>query len=255
MRIHVNHLARYPALSVYLRYGNCVGLFVALLVGAIGSVATAAPLTIMFYADRDVAGIGEKVHWTIWAELPEDAPPNSEILGFTGDFRPRNLFSGVAARPTALAFAERTQPVIEGAALSGVEIARTHSASSLPRQIPLYTFVTEMSSAQRPLWYDLDATVLVSSPQGVLFYQRDDGQSTLGEPIRVHSDTVNMRGCGQADIAEPFGDLNTADIERFVEFFHAGAPIADIVSPFGVVDFGDLSRFMQLYSVGCYQSR
>lgn len=215
----------------------------------------AAPLTISFIADRDLAGHGEIVHWTVWAELPEDAPPGSGIVGFSGNFRPHTLFSGIALHPTALVLSETTLPERTGIALNGVEILRTEDTAVLPRLVPLYAFSTEIASPERPIWYDLDATIMVSNDDGFLFYERQDGATRHGEPIRVYSDTVNMSGCGMADLAEPYGVVNSDDLERFIEFFYAGAPIADLAAPFGVVDFSDLARYSLLYSIGCYQTR
>ncbi len=58
-------------------------------------------------------------------------------------------------------------------------------------------------------------------------------------------------GCNAADIAEPFGILDLADIQAFVNAFTAQDPAADIAPPAGVFDLADLQAFITAFAAGC----
>ncbi len=58
-------------------------------------------------------------------------------------------------------------------------------------------------------------------------------------------------GCNAADIAEPFGVLDLADIGIFVSAFIAGDSAADVAEPFGVLDLADISVFVSSFTAGC----
>lgn len=54
-----------------------------------------------------------------------------------------------------------------------------------------------------------------------------------------------------ADLAEPFGILDLADIAAFAAAFVAGDPIADLAEPFGVFDLADVNAFVTSFTEGC----
>lgn len=53
-----------------------------------------------------------------------------------------------------------------------------------------------------------------------------------------------------ADLAEPFGVLDLADINAFIQGFVGQDPIADLAAPFGVWDLADVSLFITAFSGG-----
>ncbi len=57
--------------------------------------------------------------------------------------------------------------------------------------------------------------------------------------------------CGPADIAEPFGVLDLADVSLFALGFQIQDPAADIAEPFGVWDLGDIAAFVDAFLSGC----
>ncbi|USN99849.1 MAG: hypothetical protein H6810_04080 [Phycisphaeraceae bacterium] len=64
--------------------------------------------------------------------------------------------------------------------------------------------------------------------------------------------TVLGSPCNAADIAEPFGVLDLADIQAFVSAFVNAEPAADIAEPFGVWDLFDVQVFITQFAiVGC----
>lgn len=58
-------------------------------------------------------------------------------------------------------------------------------------------------------------------------------------------------GCNPADIAEPFGILDLADISAFITAFLAQDPVADLAEPIGVFDLADLTAFVNAFVAGC----
>jgi hypothetical protein len=57
--------------------------------------------------------------------------------------------------------------------------------------------------------------------------------------------------CRAADLAEPFGVLDLADIVAFITAFGAQDPTADLAEPFGVFDLSDLVAFVVAFEAGC----
>jgi len=54
-----------------------------------------------------------------------------------------------------------------------------------------------------------------------------------------------------ADLAEPFGVLDLADINAFAAGFVAGDPAGDLAEPFGVLDLADINAFISSFVSGC----
>ncbi len=73
----------------------------------------------------------------------------------------------------------------------------------------------------------------------------------LGGPSGDGIMLTGPAGCNPADIAEPLGVLDLADISAFIQAFIAHDPAADIAPPEGVFDLADLSAFIQAFTAGC----
>lgn len=58
-------------------------------------------------------------------------------------------------------------------------------------------------------------------------------------------------GCTDADIAEPLGVLDLADLQAFVTGFLSSDPIADLAAPEGVFDLADVQAFVASFTAGC----
>ncbi|MFI4897922.1 MAG: GC-type dockerin domain-anchored protein [Phycisphaerales bacterium JB059] len=54
-----------------------------------------------------------------------------------------------------------------------------------------------------------------------------------------------------ADLAEPFGTLDFADVLAFLSAFGAQTAEADLSEPFGTFDFADVLAFLSSFSAGC----
>ena len=101
---------------------------------------------------------------------------------------------------------------------------------------------------------DLDSLIgpdgeAVSLPW-VRFVRFTDPTGTRGEICAV-ADVPPGLGCTSADLAEPFGVLDLADIGAFVSGFTTGAGLADLAVPFGVLDLADIGAFVGGFSGGC----
>jgi len=57
-------------------------------------------------------------------------------------------------------------------------------------------------------------------------------------------------GCNAADIAEPFGLLDLADVSAFIGAFTAQQPPADLDGN-GLYDLADVNMFVSAFLAGC----
>lgn len=57
--------------------------------------------------------------------------------------------------------------------------------------------------------------------------------------------------CTLADLAEPFGVLDLADIQAFIVAFNNSLPVGDLAPPFGVWDLADVAAFSGSFTTGC----
>jgi len=76
-----------------------------------------------------------------------------------------------------------------------------------------------------------------------------------GSIVEAAVDDVRVESAGcynPADIAEPRGVLDGADVSAFVSAFGAGSPTADIAYPIGVQDGADVSAFITSFSAGSH---
>ncbi|MAY73794.1 MAG: hypothetical protein CMJ31_03545 [Phycisphaerae bacterium] len=65
--------------------------------------------------------------------------------------------------------------------------------------------------------------------------------------------TVTLVGgsCNDADLAEPFGELDISDVVTFLQAFGAMDEAADLAAPFGAYDIADVVEFLRLFGIGC----
>lgn len=61
---------------------------------------------------------------------------------------------------------------------------------------------------------------------------------------------ADAAGCNAADLAEPFGTLDLADLSAFITAFTAGEPAADLTGD-GLVDLADIQAFVAAFTAGC----
>lgn len=217
----------------------------------------AEPVTIEFRADRASASVGESVKWTVWGELPEDAPPDAYFVGLSADIVPNDRYVGQAQYAEPATLPQYGMVRLHGAGLIGVNVLQPgHAPRPSIRRVPLFSFIIRIADQSTPIWFDFVGRVRVATVSGrgnADDHVRDNGRSVSSAfPVRVVTDIVNHAGCSDADLAAPYGTLNAADMLAFIELFLAGSPIADLTQPFGVIDFTDLSRYFESHAAGCW---
>ncbi len=81
-----------------------------------------------------------------------------------------------------------------------------------------------------------------------VFYDSDDAAAAGLPPIELAL-SVAVWSC-RADLAEPFGVLDLADVQAFVAAFANGQPLADLNGD-GVFDLADVQAYIGAFSKGC----
>ena len=84
----------------------------------------------------------------------------------------------------------------------------------------------------------------ISDESDPMFWWTQDGY-----PLQLEV-TVDEESC-PADLVEPFGVLDLADVQAFIVAFQNTDNAADLAAPFGVFDLADLAAFVQAFMAGC----
>jgi len=77
------------------------------------------------------------------------------------------------------------------------------------------------------------------------------GTGVLNGEVRGYAMIPVSGGCNDADLEQPFGVLDLADVQGFIAAFLANDPAADIAPPTGVLDLADLQAFISAFIAGC----
>jgi hypothetical protein len=87
---------------------------------------------------------------------------------------------------------------------------------------------------------------------GLIHVELDVDDNDLVNFEVIATFNVNTGGpCNDADLAEPFGVLDLADVNGFVAAFVNQQPAADIAAPTGVWDLADVNAFVAAFNAGC----
>jgi hypothetical protein len=215
-------------------------------VAGLASLTTGQGLTITFEADRSVVQIGETVHWSVYAQLTGYPDPTAYFGGFIGVFLADGQGVGAAMNPVCH-MQEVDTPLMTGASVGNVNMLHWAGLDNDDPANPL-------------LIYEHD--VEITAYRGSLSYEAigyagvfpDDTVTTIPDEyfeFPTQSDTVTIGlGCNAADVAEPYGLLDQADITRFVELFLASDPEMDLDAS-GVFDLADVVVFVVDFTAGC----
>ncbi|MEM7754152.1 MAG: hypothetical protein AAF297_00795 [Planctomycetota bacterium] len=71
------------------------------------------------------------------------------------------------------------------------------------------------------------------------------------EAVFVFDLSRALEGCNSADFAEPYGQLNAADLTAFISNLDAAKPSADVAEPRWTHDFFDLLETLRAFDAGC----
>lgn len=222
-----------------------------------GGGVRAEPVTIEFRADRLFAAEGEVVNWTVWADMPLDAPSDAYFVSLVADIVPSEQFAGNVQYSTSAILPQFGMIRQYGTALYGVRVMQPgHEPRPMLRRVPLLSFSVRVDDPNQLLWFDIEGSIAIASVSGrgnADEYARRGGESVNSAfPVRIDTDILNYHGCSRADLAVPFGELDAADTSVFIGLFLSGSPLADLAAPYGIVDFADLSHFFDLYAEGCF---
>lgn len=108
---------------------------------------------------------------------------------------------------------------------------------------------SQLSSTTGQRWGDYYDAAL-DPADGLTFWGVGQTQESGDWDSRVLRFAVTPAQCAEADLAEPFGELDLSDITAFVEGFTARQDISDLV-PDGVWDLADIGAFVESFEAGC----
>jgi hypothetical protein len=100
------------------------------------------------------------------------------------------------------------------------------------------------------LWSPSPA-VLPSEPIFIVFASGADAVAQQQDAVEWVEQNLIGGACNPADLAEPLGLLDLADITAFGAAFSAQDPAADIAAPFGTFDLNDVTAFITAFTAGC----
>ena len=81
--------------------------------------------------------------------------------------------------------------------------------------------------------------------------QGDATNNIQGYQLTVSVLALPMKGCNDADLAEPFDVLDFSDVVAFLSAFGSMNADADLAAPFGTFDFSDVVAFLGAFGAGC----
>lgn len=115
----------------------------------------------------------------------------------------------------------------------------------------LLTTLTGADLGTSPEFIELDMPIYTWAldTQKVRFKTNTDGQFYL-DNIYLGTEEPSSGSCSDADLAEPFGELDFFDVSAFLSAYNSGQPSADFNND-GSFDFFDVSGFLSLFNSGC----
>lgn len=89
-------------------------------------------------------------------------------------------------------------------------------------------------------------SVSTGAPSGVFVIAYTEATVVATAPL-----STGPTPCNDADLAEPFGALNFADVQSFLGQFNAQGAPADLAAPTDVWNFADVQSFLGQFNAGC----
>ncbi|USN98055.1 MAG: hypothetical protein H6810_07645 [Phycisphaeraceae bacterium] len=193
-------------------------------------------------------GVGQVVHYRLMAEmspaswLPAFTEIDADILAYEcgGQAEVLNFQYGDWADAT-------DTPFIDGDSIIGVHALQFGFDTSNPVEVCSFDVRVDF-------WFNL-YVARGNGPGGVAFTV--DGFDTFG-PSVFHTPRVIAVGgpgddypCSPADMAQPYGVHDLADIMAFLRAFARGDCLADFRPPWAVFDLTDVQVFIESFLDGC----
>jgi hypothetical protein len=172
------------------------------------------------------------------------------IVGASGDAA-ASVSAGVPTLNGMLAFG----PVAaggSGASLATGAAGRGLSGGLASNPGDLMTFTVDVASdaAEGDITLDFSGAVVLVQGDALVTYSTDPGPNQQSLSTTSVTVSIGGGGCNDADLSEPFGVLDLADINTFVSAFLGQQPAADIDGN-GIYDLSDISAFVAAFTAGC----
>ena len=240
------------------RFGAAVCLLVGVAFCTADAGAQAVPLSMNLYADIGGAEIGpgeqsgvvvgQTVRYRLVADMG-DGPGAPYFGSVTLDLVPFDCGEEVIV--TDFAYGDwadvSTPPDLLGGAIIGIDAAQFGSDLSNPVEVCTFEAVAQFGL----ITYTAVGTGLGGEAFRVGLFDSYGVSVFDGPRVIAVGGPGDDAPCNAADMAEPFGVLDLADIQRFVTRFTDGGCRADLSPPWGVVDLGDLAVFVASFVDGC----
>ncbi|MEM7621638.1 MAG: GC-type dockerin domain-anchored protein [Planctomycetota bacterium] len=239
-----------------MKYNKKLLCVAGMLVGCMSSAAMAqGPYTMMIDGPA-TAGPGDTVSLTLMFDGP---------LGSAGIFGDAGLqlFAGdIVGNGPATASAAAINPnlnvgiapgSVSGAGIDRIGAARGQAPGLMPFPAALAQFDVTIDAGAA----GGDSVVLTYA--GGAAVDQDGTIQSLDTNPTVFQGQLNAQalvidivaGCNRADLAAPFGILNSTDINAFVGAFLNDRPAADLAEPVGILNSSDINAFVADFLGGC----
>jgi hypothetical protein len=219
---------------------------IAATIAGLAASAAGQGVSLTFTADQSVVDFGDTVHWTVTAEFTGYEDPTAYFAGFVGTFFASDETLGLVTG-TSCPLLVAADPVITGATIWNIDFlcwsALGNNDPSNP--IVVYEFDVDITAYDGSLSYEPVGVASVFPSDDVIVLSDDYTDFAFG------SDTVTIGfGCSDADLAEPWGVLDSADITAFVGAFLAEDPRVDLDAN-EILDLADIVGFVEAFNAGC----
>lgn len=107
----------------------------------------------------------------------------------------------------------------------------------------------DLGTSPQPIELNMPIYTWALNNQKVRFKTNTDGLFFI-DNVYLGTEAPGNGSCSDADLAEPFGELDFFDVSAFLSAFNSGQPSADFNND-GVFDFFDVSGFLTLFNAGC----
>ena len=228
-------------------------------IAAAASFASAQSATVTLTAPSNTLPAGQTV--TVTAQVTFDlAGAGAGAFGPAGFYGGGGDIVGTSATGVSISAASvdaQLDALVAPGMITGNNVDSIGGGRGLSSALPgtsatLLTFdVTAAPGASGNVTYTYDGAILLVRNDALETFSTNPGmgQSTLTvNPITL---TIGNGPCNNADLAQPFGVLNFADVQSFLGSFGAGLPAADLAAPMGVFNFADVQSFLGLFGTGC----
>ena len=119
-----------------------------------------------------------------------------------------------------------------------------------PGDLMSFTVDVASDAPEGDVTLDFSGAVVLVLDSSLTTFSTDPGVNQLSLSTTSVTITIGGGGCNAADLAEPLGVLDLADINTFVAAFISQGSAADIDGN-GIFDLADINAFVTAFTAGC----